>query len=191
MSAMKATWAVLATAALLSCDSGSASEGFPAASAAASNGEAVTYPNGHTLLLPTEDAGTLWRESEIVQLVNTHRVSIGLNALIDDAAVRDLARGHSQHMIAHRFFSHTNPEGLTFDDRFTEAGIEWSHAGENIAAGYGTAAAAFQAWMASPGHKENIERDLWTHTGVGYAADPTPTASFPYVHYWTQEFLRP
>jgi uncharacterized protein YkwD len=60
-------------------------------------------------------------------------------------------------------------------------------AGENIAAGYSSPQTAFDAWMASPGHKENIERDGWTYSGVGYWYDSAST----YQWYWTQNFTRP
>jgi uncharacterized protein YkwD len=156
-----------------------------------SSGQQQNYSNGHPLSSPTGDASVLAKETEIFNLVNNHRVTIGLNALIDAGNVRDIARAHSQHMIVHSFFDHVNPEGDPVDGRFNRAGVGWSAVGENIAAGYGTAQAAFDAWMNSTPHRANIERDLWTHTGVGYARNGAPTPGFPYADVWTQNFLRP
>ena len=147
--------------------------------------------NGHPLSAPAEDRAILQLESEVVRLVNAHRVSQGLNALVDTAELRDAARAHSQHMIDHRFVGHVNPEGLGAGDRLTECGIAWTDAGENVAAGYAAPQEVFDAWMASPGHKEILESPAWTHTGAGYAIDFQPTVTFPYVHYWTQKFLKP
>jgi uncharacterized protein YkwD len=93
-------------------------------------------------------------------------------------------------MIVHGFFSHTSPEGLSPGDRLTRNGIAWSSVGENIAAGYATPQAVFDAWLASPGHRQNIESEQWTHTGVGYALDRAPSDDFPHTHLWTQAFVQ-
>lgn len=184
--------AVGAALALPGCDAGGEEsanlplpEGFDAAPAPR------TLDNGHPLSLPAEDRAILQIESEVIRLVNAHRVSLGLNALVDSPSLRDAARAHSRHMIDHRFVGHVNPEGLGAGDRLTECGIAWTDAGENVAAGYAAPLDVFEAWMASPGHKEIIESPAWTHTGAGYAIDPEPTETFPYVHYWTQKFLKP
>lgn len=145
------------------------------------------YSNGHPLVLTTNDETTLLRESDVHRLVNERRIALGKNALIDAGGIRDVARAHSNHMIVHSFFAHTNPEGDTPGDRLRAGGVGWSMAGENIAAGYSTPQAAFDAWMASPPHKENIERDGWVYAGVGYWYD----AGSPYGWYWTQNFTKP
>jgi len=145
---------------------------------------------GHPLSSPTTDPGTLTFEAELVKLVNDYRVSRGLSPLADSSEVSDAARAHSQHSVAHRFFAHTSPEGLSPGDRLSENGIAWTSVGENIAAGYATPQAVFEAWLASPSHRENIESDRWTHTGVGYAVDRSPSAEFPHTHLWTQDFLQ-
>lgn len=185
--------AALGTLAFLGCGSGTGSEdAVPFSAPAAKALEATrSYENGHPLAQPTADAVVLAYETEVVRLVNDHRVSRGLNALVDSGALREVARAHSHHMIVHRFTAHTNPEGLGVAERFTQSGLAWSTAGENLAAGPASPLDAFNAWMASPGHKENIEREGWTHVGVGYAADPSPTDAYPNVHYWTQNFLKP
>ncbi len=179
---------------LIGCGSGTGDAGgvASASGAVASPGAApLIDENGHPLALPTWDADALAAESEVFRLVNAHRVSRGLDALVDSADFGDLARAHSQHMISHRFVSHLTPEGLAVGDRFTLAGIKWSVVGENLAAGYVSPQEVFNVWMASPGHLENIESATWTHTGVGYARDDSPSISHPYIHYWTQVFHRP
>jgi uncharacterized protein YkwD len=155
---------------------------------AAPVGVESSFQSSHSLIVTTHDPMVLADEAEVASLVNAHRVSIGLNALVLETSTSDVARGHSRHMIEHRFFAHVNPEGLTPGERLAEAGIGWSLAGENIAAGFPMPQDVFQGWMTSPGHRENIERPEWTHTGVGTAVDSSPTAEFPYVWYWTQNF---
>lgn len=165
-------------------DTGSAPTGGPLG---ASLGATQTYSNGDPIVLPSTEVNTLRSESDVISLVNDYRVARGLSSLIDTGNVRDVARGHSQHMITHGFFNHVNPEGDTPGGRLSRADIGWSMAGENIAGGYTSAYDAFQAWLASPGHKANIELTSWTHTGVGY----TYNVSSTYRHYWTQNFVRP
>jgi uncharacterized protein YkwD len=182
-----------AAAFFVGCGSPSDPEKVSASEATASDKSASASIDAgdHPLSVPTDDPGTLTFETEVLRLVNDYRVSRGLNALVDSAALRDSARAHSRHMVLHRFFSHTSPEGLEPGDRLTRNGIGWTSVGENVATGYATPQAVFEAWLASPGHRANIESDRWTHAGVGYALDGAPTAEFPQVHYWTQNFLRP
>ena len=129
--------------------------------------------------------------SELVELVNMHRVSRGLDALVDWSPLAGVAHEHSADMASRHFFSHADPEGRTAGDRLKTAGIDWSEVGENLAAGQGNPEDVFVEWMASPGHRENIEGESWTHTGAGYAYDGKAPAEFPFGHYWTQNFLRP
>ena len=129
--------------------------------------------------------------SELVDLINMHRVSRGLDALVDWSPLAGVAHEHSADMASRHFFSHADPEGLTAGDRLTTAGIDWTEVGENLAAGQGNPEDVFIEWMDSPGHRENLEGASWTHTGAGYAYDGSAPAEFPFGHYWTQNFLRP
>lgn len=179
--------ALILAAVLLGCDTG---ESPSAPAAAAESGKAVLDEGGHPLLLPTDDPGTLAFETELLRLVNEHRVLLGLHALVEDVELGDAARAHSAHMIEHRFFSHVAPEGWEPGERLNRAGIAWEAMGENIGAGYATPEEAFHGWMSSPEHREAIESPEWTHTGVGYALDGAPGEEFPHAHYWTQIFVR-
>jgi uncharacterized protein YkwD len=182
--AAAATFAVLLG---VGCGSGSDAETSTPALPAS---EPVLYSNGHTLALPTSDPGTLTFEAELLRLVNAHRVARGLNALVDSPELRNLARGHSRHMIEHRFFDHAAPESWVPGDRLDEAGVDWTRVGENIAMGYATPQAVFEAWLLSPTHRENLEGEAWTHAGPGYAQDGAPSAEYPEAHYWTLVFVR-
>lgn len=115
-----------------------------------------------------------------VRQVNAYRVSIGLQPLIWDRGVAAVARAHSRNMVAHHFFSHTDPDGLRGKDRLVAAGIRYAAMGENIAYGHETGTSVLKAWLRSPGHRENIEDPTYTHHGVGKAGT-----------YWTHVFLRP
>ena len=100
-------------------------------------------------------------------LVNAHRQSQGLTALVWDPTAAAVALAHSEDMATRGFFSHVNPEGASPFDRMSAAGMHYSYAGENIAYGFTGAGSVFDAWMASPGHRGNIEKGAYTHHGVG------------------------
>jgi uncharacterized protein YkwD len=115
-----------------------------------------------------------------VDLMNEHRESIGLSALVWDSRVAAVAAAHSQDMEDRDFFSHTNPDGEGPGDRLREADIDLRAWGENIAWGYSTGSAVLGAWLASEGHRENIENGYFTHHGVGKVGN-----------IWTHVFLKP
>jgi fibronectin type 3 domain-containing protein len=77
-------------------------------------------------------------------------------------------------------FSHTRPDGTTC---FTVSDYTY---GENIAAGYTTAASAFEGWQetnedySGQGHRRNMLGN-YTTVGVGHVY-------YQGVHYWVQEF---
>jgi uncharacterized protein YkwD len=157
----------------------------------ASGSSTVTYDNGHPLVFETTDPMTRANEADVEALINNHRVAMGMNALQSVSLVQDVARAHSAHMIVHdpAFFDHVNPEGDRPADRAAQAGVASSSYSENIAAGYATAESVVAAWLASEGHRANIENPEWTHTGVGYACAPADPSG--YYDYWTQNFMRP
>ena len=175
---------LLAVATVAACDAGG-SAGVTAASS-----EKLDYANGHPLLLPNSDPGVTVFESELLRLVNDHRLNLGKAPLVPSTLLGDAARAHSRHMIDHRFFAHASPEGLTPAERLALANVDWSAVGENIAAGYSTPQAVYDAWMASPEHRANMESDSFSFAGIGYAQDAAPSADFPQVHYWAMALLR-
>ena len=70
----------------------------------------------------------------------------------------------------------------TLVDRALQAGYTgWLALGENIAAGQTTPEAVMAAWMASPGHRDNILGN-YNDIGVGLAADATGRIT------WVQDF---
>ena len=96
------------------------------------------------------------------------------------------AAGHSDDMAGNGFFSHTGSDGSSIGARATAAGVVWSTVGENIAAGQGSAAAAVEGWIASPGHCRNLMNPRFAELGLACAANATA----PFPTYWTQVFAR-
>ena len=114
----------------------------------------------------------------VVDSVNAARQDAGCGPLSVDADLTEAAQNHSADMANRDFFSHTTPEGVTFDQRIRNAGYSKPGA-ENIAMGARKADDVMRMWMESPGHRANILNCDLNTIGVGLA-----TNGF----YWTQDF---
>ncbi|MCA9691476.1 MAG: CAP domain-containing protein [Myxococcales bacterium] len=133
-------------------------------------------------------------EQEVLALVNEARAA-GYNCtgqsfsptgpLTMSPALRCAARVHTQDMVDHNFFDHTNLMGEGPQERIDKTGYKWSRWGENIAGGNPTAEATVQQWLESSGHCANIMSPEFTEIGVGYVAGGL------YGHTWTQVFGTP
>lgn len=124
---------------------------------------------------------------QVLTLVNQQRAadSPPKAALARHAGMSQVAFEHSADMAARGFFAHTNPDGESPFDRLAAAGIGYSTAGENIAAGYATPSDVMAGWMASPGHRANILSASFTEIGIGVKQGGS------YGIYWTQVFRAP
>lgn len=105
-------------------------------------------------------------ESDMLRLVNSERISRNLAPLVLDPTLRQLARTHSQDMLARGYFSHVDPDGNTPFDRMRAADIHYEVAGENLAYAP-TLAIAHDGLMNSPGHRSNILNPDFGHIGIG------------------------
>jgi uncharacterized protein YkwD len=114
----------------------------------------------------------------VVELVNQARAGQGCTPLIVEEHLTAAAQGHSTDMSNRKYFSHTTPEGETFDERIKAAGYPLPGA-ENIARGQKTADTVMADWLKSPGHRANILNCQLKVIGVGLATDGS---------YWTQDF---
>lgn len=177
---------VAAAIAAVALAGGCGDRGSSSGPAGSTGTDVLTYSNGHPLRTASDDPGGVGFEDELHRLTNDHRVALGLAALVDHLGARETARAHSRHMSIHEFFAHENPEGDDPGERLERAGVPWLAAGENIAAGQDSARAAFDAWLASPGHRRNIEDPGWTHAGMGFWS-----GGGAYGTYYTQNFLVP
>ncbi|MBI2933016.1 MAG: CAP domain-containing protein [Planctomycetes bacterium] len=168
---------MLIAAVSIGCDAGSS---YGAAAEQGVEGATLSYPNGHPLDWRTEDSLVLRQEEELLAVINQHRVSMGLPALIQDPVMQECARGHSKHMTndSHDFLAHRNPEGDSHVERMNKHGL-FGFSGENVAAGYFDAASVLAAWLASPPHRQNLEDPRFLRGGAGYQAGA------PFGAYWT------
>ncbi|WP_242206173.1 CAP domain-containing protein [Aestuariivivens insulae] len=96
-------------------------------------------------------------EVQILNLINDHRLSLGLTPLNDMKVVKSVAFSHTDYMVDNNTVSHDN-----FYKRSTylkeNAGA--TKVSENVAYGYTSAESVVKAWIKSEGHKSNIEGDF-------------------------------
>ena len=147
----------------------------------------IQYENGHPIAADTTDPSILAQEDDLLDRINDHRVSIFLPALVEDSAMRDVARAHSIHMAMAGFTGFVNPEGDDPGMRADIAGIPWSAYAENIGYGWSCACDVMDEWLAAPGMHANIDDPHFVYAGVGYEHD---SSSF-WDDYWTADFRRP
>jgi len=121
-------------------------------------------------------------EQRVVQLVNVEREKNGLNPLVLDSSISNVARAKSKDMADNNYFAHQSPTYGSAGDMLRNFGINWSAWGENIASGQNTPEQVVNAWMNSEGHKANILSTNFGKIGVGYVTDSNGTP------YWTQMF---
>lgn len=120
-------------------------------------------------------------ENQTMDLINNYRVSIGLNSLQKISYVSLKSEEHDNYMIANNVVNHDDFVARS-EDIMKVVGAKT--VGENIAYNYNTAQAAFDAWLASSGHKANIEGDF-THFGISIRTNPANGAK-----YYTNIFVK-
>ncbi len=133
--------------------------------------------------------------SLIHQKINAERTSHGLQALSWDPALAKIAAGHSTDMAVRNYFSHNDLEGHRFTFRYAAAGyVCQGSSGENIywqgssrpVSEEALASKAVDAWMNSPGHRQNILNTQFHLEGIGVAFDSS--SDFKNSFYITQDF---
>lgn len=110
---------------------------------------------------------TPFRPEEVVEETNRMRVEVGLPPLVYDSLLADAAAAKVVDMFEQQYFDHITPQGKGPDSFVKAAGYAYISVGENLALGnFGDEGALVDAWMESPGHRENILRSQFTEIGV-------------------------
>ena len=105
------------------------------------------------------------REQAFVAAVNATRAANGVGPLRVDSTLTRAARYQSRVLLARDVLTHGD-----FADRLRSFGATGRLLGENLAWGSAGAAgpqAIVQAWMRSPGHRENLLRPSFSRIGLG------------------------
>jgi uncharacterized protein YkwD len=119
---------------------------------------------------------------EMFDTINMDRKVRGLHLLQLDPVLTELAQAHAQDMIDNNYYSHTNLEGATYDDRLKSRGIVLNWVGENF---YATNCTEDQAsecatrWlMGDESHRNSILNRNYHKVGVGVAISDSGAIMF-------------
>lgn len=110
-----------------------------------------------------------FNSNQLLKLINQQRQKNNLLPFKENEALHKVASQRAQDMMQNNYFSHQSPDGETFIDSLREMKYYYKEAGENLAINFQNPDQVFQAWMNSPGHKNNIFNKLYTDTGIGLA----------------------
>jgi uncharacterized protein YkwD len=102
--------------------------------------------------------------------INESREGAGLRPLSAHDGLDDVARAHSEDMVANGFVGHRSPTTGDAPARVERAGYRSGLILENIGRGY-SPTEIHQGLLASPGHRANILNRSVTHVGVGVVAE--------------------
>ncbi|MEO9892684.1 CAP domain-containing protein [Aurantibacter sp.] len=133
----------------------------------------------------TDDIGTIVAknntvvEEELLNIVNDHRLSIGVNTLEFSEEAYVEANAHNDYMISKGSLSHDN-----FSSRASKiaAAVDVEYIAENVARNFDTASGAYGNWLASTSHKNTMEGDF-THTAVSVKIDAEGKLYFTQLFY--------
>jgi uncharacterized protein YkwD len=96
-------------------------------------------------------------EIEILELINSHRINMGLNALHNHNTIKAVAYTHTDYMVEVDNVSHDN-----FFQRKNslEQNASATKVSENVAYAFSSAESVVNAWLNSDGHRATIEGDF-------------------------------
>ncbi len=124
----------------------------------------------------------------LLNLVNEARAENGLNKLWYSARVHEVSTLRAYELSS--YYSHTRPDGTGFHTAFSDVGVSYKCAGENIAYGrnmFKTPGEVFEAWMNSESHRENILNPDYECVAFGLAVLRVGKDTY---YYWSQEFAK-
>lgn len=102
---------------------------------------------------------------------NRHRTAANLLPLTGNTILNNAAKNKLDDMFAQQYFEHVSPQGLGPADVVDAVGYQYIRVGENLALGnFAGDVDLVQAWMDSPGHRENILHAGYTELGVAAAS---------------------
>ncbi len=103
----------------------------------------------------------------VISFTNMQRAINSLPALTQNALLNQSALNKAKDMFEKQYFAHDSPEGRGVADLASDVGYEFITIGENLALGnFLNDEVLVQAWMDSPGHRENILNSRYTEIGV-------------------------
>lgn len=116
------------------------------------------------------------KTNELLNLINTEREKNGLIKLESLPRLQEIATLKAEDMVKNNYFEHNSPNYGSPFDMMQNFGITYKTAGENIA-GNSTIEGAFNSWISSDSHKQNILSNAYNYVGIGIV----PSERYGYV----------
>jgi uncharacterized protein YkwD len=145
--------------------------------------------------LQPSSAGLGQMRAATLCLLNAERSRHGLASLRENSLLTAASQAYSQQMVNQQFFAHVTPGGIDLTERLKGIGYVVGNSfwtiGENLAWGTGgmaTPARIMQAWMESPGHRENILAADFREVGVGIVLGTPGSRTAPGAATYTTDF---
>lgn len=119
----------------------------------------LAFVHPHAPLIDQASANSLFAD------VNASRAHAGLPALAPDPQLSQIALEVATRMATRHYFGHTDPDGITFEQRLHSSGYRYRFAAENMAFDQDESHAN-RAFLHSPDHYRNIVDPLPSKLGV-------------------------
>jgi uncharacterized protein YkwD len=130
------------------------------------NSHAAEAPITLPLVNPKYPANVTDAATALAADVNAERAQRGLPALVRDDALERFAYAKAVEMAARGYFGHTDPNGISFQDRLRTWRWPTTYAAENIAFDWDEPH-AHAAFMNSPPHAQNVLDPNEKKIGIG------------------------
>lgn len=148
------------------------------------HGQSTEKPNDEAGTATAEEVKTTEQAKAVLKIVNQERAKYGLKPLVISSKLTDVATVKAKDMADKGYFDHTSPTYGSPFDMLKHFGVQYTAAGENIAAGQKDATEVMNSWMNSSGHRANILNANYEQIGIGY------TTGGSYGTYWVQLFIK-
>jgi len=102
----------------------------------------------------------------LINLTNQYRQEQGLNELTINPRLTQAAVNKATDMLTRQYFNHTSPDGQRFSFWIKEVDYQYFHVGENLAIDFENGEEIFNAWLASPSHRDNIVKSQYQEIGI-------------------------
>lgn len=118
----------------------------------------------HPKITPQDDSEVV--AHELIEMTNFHRKEIGLNPLTPNIRLNQAAVNKARDILSKQYFSHTSEDGKKFSQWIKDVNYDYFYVGENLAIDFENNQEVFDAWLASPDHRANIEKSQYQEIGL-------------------------
>jgi uncharacterized protein YkwD len=107
--------------------------------------------------------------SDLLSETNIRRQQSAVGPVQLNDQLSDAARRKAANMFAEQYWAHISPSGKDPWSFISAAGYNFLFAGENLARDFGDSKSVVDAWMNSPGHRDNLLNSRYKDVGFAVA----------------------